>query len=89
MSLRPKGARLAGPCCPTAATDDRHLKIAWLGADRHVQRAIKVPLKTLSSELIDEARASGRVLTTTIAGKAKDGGLACATVPLLEPWHVE
>jgi hypothetical protein len=30
---------------------------------------------------------AGAVLTATIAGRAPDGGPACATVPLLSGWR--
>lgn len=46
------------------------------------QRRIKVYLHDLPSEI-----AGGSVLEATIAGRAKDGGPACATVPLLSPWR--
>lgn len=54
-------------------------------------RRAKVPLKGITWELIEAALAypSG-VLAASIAGKAKDGGPACASVPLLEGgWRVE
>lgn len=44
-------------------------------------RRIKVYLNDLPGDLVD-----GQVLTATIAGRAKDGGPACATVPLLSGW---
>jgi len=47
------------------------------------QRRIKVYLGDLPTKIAD-----GTVLEATIAGRAKDGGPACATVPLLTPWRV-
>ena len=44
-------------------------------------RRIKVYLHDLPADL-----AGGEVLEATIAGRAKDGGPACATVPLLGGW---
>lgn len=47
-------------------------------------RRAKVPLTGISSDLIAAARARpGVVLAARIAGRARDGGPACATVPLL------
>lgn len=45
-------------------------------------RRAKVPLSGLTRELVENASA-GRRLTATIAGRARDGGPACASVPLL------
>ncbi len=45
------------------------------------QRRIKVYLHDLPADI-----ASGDVLEATIAGRAKDGGPACATVSLLSGW---
>ena len=55
------------------------------------QRRAKIPLRGLTWELADEAlRTPGAVLAAHIAGKAKDGGPVCASIPLLPPgWHVE
>ncbi|WP_454713518.1 DUF5990 family protein [Caulobacter segnis] len=44
-------------------------------------RRIKIYLHDLPANL-----AGGEVLAATIAGRAKDGGPACATVPLLSGW---
>jgi hypothetical protein len=53
-------------------------------------RRAKVPLSGISPQLLRELEATpGSVLETHIAGKAKDGGPACATVPLLgDGWAV-
>lgn len=45
------------------------------------QRRVKVYLHDLPADLV-----GGEVLEATIAGRAKDGGPACATVPLLTGW---
>ena len=45
------------------------------------QRRLKVYLNTLPTQFAD-----GQVLQAIIAGRAKDGGPACATVPLLSGW---
>lgn len=48
------------------------------------QRRAKVPLGAIDRELI-EALAPGERLTAHIAGTARDGSPACATVPILAP----
>lgn len=45
------------------------------------QRRIKIYLHDLPADLV-----AGEVLEATIAGRAKDGGPACATAPLLKTW---
>ncbi len=51
-------------------------------------RRVKVPLGGLSCEAI-EALPSGARLEAHIGGRARDGGPACATVPILPPgWRV-
>lgn len=48
-------------------------------------RRAKVPLQGISEKLVKAVLAApGTVLEARIAGTAKDGGPACATVPLLE-----
>jgi len=48
-------------------------------------RGVKVKLQPITWELIRQVEAHPEaVLEASIAGKAKDGGPACATVPLLE-----
>ena len=44
-------------------------------------RRIKIYLHDLPVDLV-----GGEVVEATIAGRAKDGGPACATVPLLKTW---
>lgn len=54
---------------------------AWL-------RRVKIPLGGLSSEMIESLPAGAR-LEAHIGGRARDGGPACATVPILAPgWRV-
>ena len=51
-------------------------------------RRAKVPLGGISWALIEALPAGGR-LDAHIAGTARDGGVACASVPLLSPgWRV-
>jgi len=45
------------------------------------QRRLKVYLHDLPADLV-----AGEVLEATVAGRARDGGPACATVPLLSGW---
>lgn len=45
-------------------------------------RRAKIPLRELSRALVEQAK-PGQRLTATIAGRARDGGPACASVPLL------
>lgn len=52
-------------------------------------RRAKVPLRGISATLLQAALAEGKqLLEARIAGTAKDGGPACATVPLLEGWRL-
>ena len=52
------------------------------------RRRVKVPLADLSWALIRSVPPGGR-LEARIAGRARDGGPACASVPLLPPgWRV-
>lgn len=54
------------------------------------ERRAKVPLAGITPELAREALAApGAVIEARIAGTGRDGGPACATVPLLGAgWHV-
>jgi hypothetical protein len=47
-------------------------------------RRAKVGLKTLTWLMIQRAMSKGACLQVRIAGKSRDGGPACATVPLLD-----
>lgn len=49
-------------------------------------RRAKIYLNDLSDELALAAAQAGDVLEARIAGRARDGGAACATVPLLQTW---
>jgi hypothetical protein len=46
-------------------------------------RRAKIPLRGIAWDLIRKAAAAGSVIEVRIAGTARDGGPACATVPLL------
>lgn len=51
-------------------------------------RRIKLPLKDITAELLQSLAAGDEyLLQAEIAGRARDGGPACATVPLLRPWQ--
>jgi hypothetical protein len=58
--------------------------------DSRWTRRAKIHLEGISWELIERALASpGTVLEARIAGMARDGGPACATVPLLDGgWRI-
>ena len=49
-------------------------------------RRAKVPLLEITPALLSEALKSNRVLAAEIAGRAKDGGPACASVKLTSGW---
>jgi hypothetical protein len=52
-------------------------------------RRAKVPLKGITPAMVAELGATGAVAEARIAGRARDGGPACATVPLLDGgWHM-
>ena len=52
-------------------------------------RRAKVALQGLTRGLVDRAAASpGKILVARIAGRGRDGGPACATVPLLGEWKI-
>ena len=53
------------------------------------RRRAKVRLHGITRSTLEEvAGRPAAVLEARIAGKSKDGGPACATVPLLSPWSV-
>jgi hypothetical protein len=56
-----------------------------LAGDEHAQwqRRAKVKLRGIGSELLQQALNRGGVLEAEIAGTARDGGAACATVTIL------
>lgn len=52
-------------------------------------RRAKIPLSEIPSPLVEKCRANSNAgLEVQIAGCARDGGPACATVPLLNEWRV-
>ena len=52
-------------------------------------RRMKVPLGGITWALVEEAAARpGGVLEATVPGVARDGGPACASVPLRDGWRV-
>lgn len=58
-------------------------------ADSCWSRRAKVPLSGISSQLVRLAlRTPHGILEARIAGTGRDGGPACATVPLLSQWQV-
>ena len=54
------------------------------------QRRIKIPLETITWEMIDKTvDAPKRFLQATIPGTGKDGGPSCATVKPIDGWKVQ
>lgn len=52
-------------------------------------RRAKIPLSGVASSLIEQAASSpNAVIEAQIAGTGRDGGPACATVPLVSGWRV-
>ena len=92
--------RVAEPLATTGAAPrliGAHVKgtpdkrFVYIGVGKHAgdasscwDRRIKVPLGEVTRELVEALRA-GQVLEARIAGTGRDGGPACATVPLLAP----
>lgn len=77
--------------------DERFLYLSWRpkdwrpgqpeSASPHWTRRMKIHLRTVTWELIEQATQSGGVLEATVEGTGKDGGPNCASVPLLgEGW---
>jgi Family of unknown function (DUF5990) len=53
------------------------------------QRRIKIPLETITWEMIDSVLEKPmRLLQATIPGTAKDGGPSCATMKPIDGWKV-
>lgn len=71
---------------------ERFLYVSWSHArdrKREMFRRMKVRLKDIAWEQVETAAAApDRVLETTVPGIARDGGPACARVPLIGGWHV-
>ncbi len=66
-------------------------RFVYIGVGKHAgdagscwDRRIKVPLSDITHALVEPVH-PGHVLETRIAGTGRDGGPACATVPLLAP----
>ena len=82
-NLRLLGRSVQGP------PDARFLYIGSgaLAGDKDTpwQRRAKVPLTDITSALVAKGTKKG-ALEATIAGKARDGGPACATVPFVRGW---
>jgi hypothetical protein len=72
--------------------DGRFLYLSWSHdheGTRAMFRRMKVHLKSITWDQIEEASETpGFVLETVVPGVGRDGGPACASVPLLEAWHV-
>jgi hypothetical protein len=51
-------------------------------------RRAKVHLRDILPSLIEQAASSGAAIETQIAGTGRDGGPACATVPLIGGWRI-
>lgn len=51
-------------------------------------RRAKVPLSSLTEEMVARAMVEGKILEGDIQGVAKDGGPTCASVKLLNGWHL-
>lgn len=83
---------LLGPAAQ-GPPDDRFVYINW-GRRAGQQgtawdRRAKIPLRGITTALLNAALTDGRhVLEARIAGTGRDGGPACATVALLEGWHL-
>lgn len=70
----------------------RFLYLSWSGEEngkREMFRRMKIPLGSITWAQVDALRAEGSVLEVSVAGTGRDGGPACATVPLLgDGWQV-
>ena len=80
------GASVYGP------TGGKFLYLSWrtrLADGTWSCRRMKVPLGTITWRLVEAAAAGGRPLEARVAGRGKDGCLACGTVPLARAWRVE
>jgi hypothetical protein len=92
VTTGPDGAaRLAGPAIQ-GPTGDRFIYVNWgTCAGQHgtaIVRRAKVRIGTLTPAQILEALEPGRRLETAFSGMGKDGGPACATIPLIGGWRV-
>jgi hypothetical protein len=87
-ALVPRGAAIQGP----AAARFIYANSGTYAGDAGTpwSRRAKIPLKGLTPALLEAwQRTPGATLEARIAGTARDGGPACATVPLLgDGWRV-
>lgn len=92
-SLNGDGPRLLGPAVQGPPSG----RFVYLNSGRRAgqvdsrwDRRAKIPLTALTWALIEAAETRGGVLAADIAGTGRDGGPACASVPLLGAgWRVE
>lgn len=85
--LRLLGAFAQGP--PTARFVYVNSGTLAGSADSCWTRRAKVSLMGIERELVEKVtKTKGAALEARIEGKAKDGGPACASVPLLDGWKV-
>ncbi len=70
--------------------EERFLYLAWTPLDPDAPRGplsggrMKIHLKSITWEQIEEADETGGVLIARVNGRNSDGSLACASVPLLD-----
>lgn len=75
----------AGPAV-NGKRGERFFYLSWSGVrgpGREMFRRAKIHLRTVSAELLDRAGRTGCLLQASIHALARDGGPACASVPLL------
>jgi hypothetical protein len=83
--------RLLGPFAQGPPTG----RFVYVNSGKHAgqgescwDRRAKVRLRDLPASLIEQAASTGAVIETQIAGTGRDGGPACATVPLVGGWRI-
>ena len=71
---------------PNGPVEERFLYLAWSPLDPHASggRRMKIHLKSITWEQIEEADAREHALVVRVNGRDSEGGLACASVPLLD-----
>jgi hypothetical protein len=57
-------------------------------ADSPWTRRAKIKLAGITREMIERARTDDRIIEARIAGTGRDGGPACATVPIVGGWSL-
>ena len=70
---------------------ERFFYLSWSGeraGHREMFRRLKLHLRDLTSAQLDRARTSCGILEARVHAVAKDGGPACASVPLLGGWKL-